>query len=465
MKDIESKEVEILSEELLESETKDSTEEKQNKKKKAKSKKEKKVKVKKVKEKKQKENKNDNKVLKKIGIVLLIVGLMCIAIGVSIFFITEHSSNKPTKEPPKVEEPKKEKEEPKEEKTSFSFIAVGDALIHDGIYYDANTWQTGQDGYYIYDFTSMFTDLAEVIKPYDLKFYNQETIIGGKNLGLSGYPCFNSPNEAAEDLMEIGFNVVNLASNHTMDKGTAGAIYSANYWHNQKDVLAVGSYTSKEHRDTIEVRKENGITYAMLSYTYGTNGIPVPAGYEYLVNVWPTGNGYEAYKAQVKKDIESVRDRVDVLMVSMHWGIEYQTGYYNDYQRDAAEYLASLGVDVIIGTHPHVVQPIEYIGDTLVVYSLGNMISAQVGLDKLVGGVVAFDVEKTTLDGKVTDVSIKDVKADLIYTYYNNFQNFKVIPFHKLNDNLLYGYRSIYDRYKGYLNPSGDSRIQVGFLG
>ena len=458
MKDIESKEVEILSEELLESEIKDSTEEKQNKKKKAKSKKEKKAK-------KVKENKNDNKVLKQIGIVLLILGLICIAIGTSIFFITERSSNKPTKESPKVEEPKKEKEEPKEEKTSFSFIAVGDALIHDGIYYDANTWQTGSDGYYIYDFTSMFTDLAEVIKPYDLKFYNQETIIGGKNLGLSGYPCFNSPNEVAEDLMEIGFNVVNLASNHTMDKGTAGAIYSANYWHKQKDVLAVGSYTSKEHRDTIEVRKENGITYAMLSYTYGTNGIPVPAGYEYLVNVWPTGNGYEAYKAQVKKDIESVRDRVDVLMVSMHWGIEYQTGYYNAYQRDAAEYLASLGVDVIIGTHPHVVQPIEYIGDTLVVYSLGNMISAQVGLDKLVGGVVAFDVEKTTLDGKVTDVSIKDVKADLIYTYYNNFQNFKVIPFHKLNDNLLYGYRSIYDRYKGYLNPSGDSRIQVGFLG
>ena len=462
MKDIESKEVEILSEELLESEIKDSTKEEKQKKNKTKSKKEKKVKVKKVKEKKQKEN--DGNVLKKIGIILLILGLMCVAIGTSIFFITERSSNKPTKEPPKVEEPKKEAK-PKEEKTSFSFIAVGDALIHDGIYYDANTWQTGQDGYYIYDFTSMFTDLAEVIKPYDLKFYNQETIIGGKNLGLSGYPCFNSPNEVAEDLMEIGFNVVNLASNHTMDKGTAGAIYSANYWHNQKDVLAVGSYTSKEHRDTIEVRKENGITYAMLSYTYGTNGIPVPAGYEYLVNVWPTGNGYEAYKAQVKKDIESVRDRVDVLMVSMHWGTEYQTGYYNDYQRDAAEYLASLGVDVIIGTHPHVVQPIEYIGDTLVVYSLGNMISAQVGLDKLVGGVVAFDVEKTTLDGKVTDVSIKDVKADLIYTYYNNFQNFKVIPFYKLNDNLLYGYRSIYDRYKGYLNPSGDSRIQVGFLG
>ena len=151
MKDIESKEVEILSEELLESEIKDSTKEEKQKKNKTKSKKEKKVKVKKVKEKKQKEN--DGNVLKKIGIILLILGLMCVAIGTSIFFITEHSSNKPTKEPPKVEEPKKEAE-PKEEKTSFSFIAVGDALIHDGIYYDANTWQTDQDGYYIYDFTN-----------------------------------------------------------------------------------------------------------------------------------------------------------------------------------------------------------------------------------------------------------------------------------------------------------------------
>jgi poly-gamma-glutamate synthesis protein (capsule biosynthesis protein) len=126
--------------------------------------------------------------------------------------------------------------------------------------------------------------------------------------------------------------------------------------------------------------------------------------------------------------------------------------------------LSSLGVDVIIGTHPHVVQPVEYVGDTLVIYSLGNMISAQDVLMKRVGGVAAFTVNKKTVDGKTESVTIDKVKTDLVYTYYNNFQNFKVIPFTKLTDSLLYDYRNIYETYKAYLNPKNDSRIQVGFI-
>ncbi len=422
--------------------------------------KEKKKKPKKVRTKKVKTKKEKKKLTKKQWILIIgIVSLMVLAIGVSIYFVTR--DNKSKEEPVVEEDP-----EPVVENTSFSLIALGDALIHRGLYIDANTYQTGSDGYAIYDFTSMFTNVAEIIEPYDLKFYNQETTIGGKNLGLSGYPCFNSPDEIGDDLTAIGFNIVNLASNHTMDVGVVGATYSANYWHSKKDVLAVGSYTSQEQRNNIEIREENGIKYAVLSYTYGTNGIAVPEGYEYLVNVWPVESDtkYEAYKQQVKTDVESVRDEVDVLMVSMHWGTEYQLGTYNSYQTDAAEYLSSLGVDVIIGTHPHVVQPVEYIGDTLVIYSLGNMISAQDSLAKRIGGVAAFTVNKTTVDGETTSVTIDDVKADLVYTYYNNYQNFKVIPFTKLNDSLLYNYRNIYETYKAYLNPKNDARIQVSFI-
>lgn len=393
-------------------------------------------------------------------LIIGIVSLMILAIAVSIYFVTRDHGSK--EEDPIVDEDP----EPVVENTSFSLIAFGDALIHNGVYIDANTYKTGSDGYEIYDFSSMFTDLADIIKPYDLKFYNQETVIGGKNLGLSSYPNFNSPDEIGDDLTAIGFNIVNLASNHTMDKGTVGATYSANYWHSKKDVLAVGSYTSKEQRDNIEIREENGIKYAVLSYTYGTNGITVPDGYEYLVNVWPvtSDEAFENYKQQVKTDVESVRDKVDVLMVSMHWGTEYQLGTYNSYQTAAADYLSSLGVDVIIGTHPHVVQPVEYVGDTLVIYSLGNMISAQDTLMKRIGGVAAFTVNKKTVDGKTESVTIDKVKADLVYTYYNNFQNFKVIPFTKLTDSLLYDYRNIYETYKAYLNPKNDQRIQVGFI-
>lgn len=357
-------------------------------------------------------------------------------------------------EKPVPVEPEKPKE-PVVETTSLSVITAGDALIHNGVYIDANTYKVGSDGYYIYDFTKMFTDIKPIIEPYDLKFYNQETIIGGKKLGLSNYPLFNSPDEIGLDLVKTGFNMVNLASNHTLDKFENGATYSANMWKNQEGVYAVGNYSSKEERDEIRIEEKNGITYTLLGYTYGTNGIPVPQGKDYLVNLYSD--------AKAKEDIEKVRDQVDIVMVSMHWGTEYVHVPTTEQRRQAA-YLASLGVDVIIGHHPHVIQPIEFVDDTLVIYSLGNFISAQDGTAKRVGMMAAFTINKTTTDGVTTDLSISDVKGDLVWTYYQNYTKFKVIPFNKLNDNLLYGYKSIYDQYKAIINKTNDERIQTGFF-
>lgn len=420
-------------------------------------------KEKKKKKKEKKVRKAKNKTKKKISkkfIIFLMILLVIIA-STSLILVFALKDKEIEVIAPVTTEP-----EDAVEKYSFSFIGVGDALLHPGVYYDAATNQRGSDGYTVYDFHHMFNYIGDVIKDYDLKFYNQETIIGGKNLGLSGYPCFNSPDEIGSNLVDIGFNIVNLASNHTLDKGVRGATYSANFWHSKPNVLAVGSYRSMEERNNIVIKEVNGISYAVLSYTYGTNGIPVPSGYEYLVNLWSTEDGsakYEAYKEQVRKDVASVRDKVDVLLVSMHWGSEYQLGSYNNYQNDAAHFLAGLGVNAIIGTHSHVVQPVEYIGDTLVIYSLGNFISGQGDLMKKIGGIVGFTVNKTVKGGEVK-IDITDVKADLHYTYHQNYNNFKIIPFSKLNDSLLYNYRSIYEQYKRYLNPKGDSRIQVGFI-
>ncbi|MBR6113373.1 MAG: CapA family protein [Bacilli bacterium] len=410
---------------------------------------------------------------RKIFIVVFILLLMAVLISLSIYFFINRDKNEKEVTPVTVEEKKKE---PVEKTTSFSFIGLGDALLHPAVYQDANTGKVGSDGYYIYDFHNMFSYVSDFIKPYDLKFYNQETIIGGKSRGLSGYPCFNSPDEIGLNLVDIGFNIVNLASNHTMDKGINAISYSTDFWQKQKGVLSVGSYKSKAQRDSIEIREVNGITYAVLSYTYGTNGIPVPSGYDYMVNVWPddSRSAFEAYKPTVKRDVESVRDKVDVLMVSMHWGTEYQLGATNWYQQEAAKYLSSLGVDVIIGTHPHVVQPVEFVGDTLVIYSLGNMVSSQaINYDyssykkyyRLVGGVAAFTVNKKTVDGETKEISISDVKADVVYNYYSSSRtNFKIYPFTKLNNNILYNYKDVYEYYKKQLNPKGDSRIKVGFL-
>lgn len=409
-------------------------------------------------------NKKVNK--KKIVVVILWIFLI-MGLGIYIFLNPRNE-----KEVEKKQEHKKPKE-PVVENYKVSWIGAGDALIHDGVYIDARTGKVDANGYAAYDFNPMFEYVKQIIEPYDLKFYNQETVIGGKSLGMSGYPNFNSPDEIGLNLTrDIGFNMVNLASNHTMDKGQAGAIYSANFWKNQPGVYTMGSYASQEDHDNIKIETINGISYAVLSYTYGTNGMPVPYDKQYLVNVWPTDldlnnvatdTKYQAYKEQVEKEVKSVRDKVDVLMVSMHWGVEY-VHTPTEYQKDSAKFLSDLGVDVIIGTHPHVVQPVEYVGDTLVIYSLGNMISAQNGTQKLVGMMAAFDIEKQVIDGKTEKVEIKNPRADLIWTYYMGYKNFSVIPFNQLTNTTLYGYNQIYEQYKAYVNPKNDERIQVGFF-
>ena len=206
----------------------------------------------------------------------------------------------------------------------------------------------------------------------------------------------------------------------------------------------------------------------MLNYTYGTNGIRLSSGKEYLVNVWPVnGNNpsndskYQSYKEQVRKDIEAVRDSVDVLMVAMHWGVEYQTSP-NSYQKDMASYLASLGVDIIIGTHPHVVQPIEWIDDTLVIYSLGNFISAHevVNVGNRVGLMSSVNITKV-IDEDVISVKVDNLENELLYTYYtNNYKDIKVIPFSLMNSNYLSNYMDVYNKYKGIVQ-SIDSSIYV----
>lgn len=387
--------------------------------------------------------------------LIIIIGLLALIAGVFTgYFFTDILPK--LNNNVKTEEKKKEevKKEPVVKTYKASLFAVGDALIHNGVYIDANTYKKDSNGYYIYDFHKMFTDIADIVKDYDLAFYNQETIIGGKNLGLSNYPCFNSPDEIGENLVDIGFNMVNLSTNHSKDKGITGLKYSSKFWEDQEDVYAVGSYTSKEKKEEARYKTINGINYALLGYSTVTNGFTISDSESYYWDLYD--------KEKVKNDIEKIKDKVDVIIVSMHWGTEY-THVPTAEEREIASYLSSLGVDIIIGHHPHVIQPIEYVGDTLVIYSLGNFISAQDGTMKRVGMMASLDINKTVTDGKTTSVTIDNVKGDLIWTYHQNYKNFKVIPFNKLDNTKLNGYQSIYDQYKKIINKTNDSRIQTGF--
>lgn len=328
---------------------------------------------------------------------------------------------------------KEEEKKPKEYEAKM--IMVGDALIHSSVYMDAEK----NDG--SYDFKPMLKYIKPIVSKYDLKYYNQETILGGKELGYSTYPQFNSPKEVGDAFLDAGFNLVSLANNHTMDKGEVGVLNSVNYWKNKKNVVYSGQWSSWDERNEVHVYKVNGISYAFFSYTTWTNGLETPSGKEYLNNI------YSDVKAA--NDIAKVRDLVDVVIVAMHWGTEYSLGVSSS-QEYIANYLTGLGVDLIIGSHPHVVEPVEYInnGKTFVIYSLGNFISAQVGIDRLTGLMMEVTIRKVVdVDGKIT-VSIESPKAELIYTYANNFTKFRVYPYSKLNNTLLPNYMGYYEHYK-----------------
>lgn len=371
------------------------------------------------------------KYLKRILVLLLIIISFLIGYYVFNIYIDNNKFDKNIDNKLNEDNTLEEKL-PKEER--FSLIMVGDTLIHNAIYGDA--YKNG-----VYDFNYIFTEVKDTISSYDLAFYNQESILGGSEIGLSTYPRFNSPYEVGDALLNIGFNIVSLANNHTLDRGEQAIINSRNYW-NQKDVLVSGSNTSFEEQDEIIVKEKNGITYTMLSYTDLTNGLKAPKGKEYLVNLYN--------KERLKNDIEKVRNKVDLLMVSIHYGEEYvHEPTYKELE--IVDYLKSLGVDIIIGHHPHVVQRMEFDNNQLTIYSLGNFLSAQRGIERLTGLMAGIDVVKK-YDGDSYEIILEKPTAELVYTYSKYASNggrydFKLYPYKKLNNDILNNYEMYYNKY------------------
>ena len=391
---------------------------------------------------------------KKVKILKIFLITILVLVGISslvviIFPFEDKKLDKSSKkdEDPVVEEEEDIVEVDPIENYSLSLIMGGDALIHSAVYGDAKVGNK-------YDFRGMLSNIKPIISQYDLAYYNQETILGGTEIGLSHYPRFNSPYEVGDAFIDAGFNVVSLANNHTLDRGSKAIINSRNYWNN-KDVMVNGSAGSLEERNNIDIREKNGITYALLSYTTTTNGLTRTN--DYYVN-W-----YD--KETVKKDILAVRDKVDFLMVAMHWGTEYNTGVTAK-QKEIATYLASLDVDLVIGTHPHVIEPAQYIGDTFVIYSLGNIISAQKTDEQLSGLLMSVTINKvvdTSTD--TTTVTVDDPTAQFIYTYSKRASNggrydFKLYPYSMLNKNLFPNYLTMYNKLKTRMT-SLDPNIKV----
>ena len=249
---------------------------------------------------------------------------------------------------------------------------VGDIMCHNTQYQDAYDKATDS-----YDFSHVFSNIASNLRDADITIGNLETTFAGPEKGYSGYPTFNTPDALATNLKELGFDVLSTANNHSLDKGYNGLVRTIETLDNV-GISHMGTYASEGAQSEILIKEVNGIKIAFLAYTYGTNGIPVPSGKEYCINLID--------KDAIKQDLEKAKSLgVDLISVNMHWGNEYRLKSTSE-QEDLADFLFQNGVDLILGSHPHVLEPMERREITLedgskkdgfLIYSLGNFVSGQ----------------------------------------------------------------------------------------
>ena len=292
------------------------------------------------------------------------------------------------------------------EETTFHLTAIGDVMCHNTQYIDAYNAITKE-----YDFSYVFDDIEYYIKNSHITVANLETTFAGEDVGYSNYPKFNTPDALAYNLKKLGVDVLSTAGNHSLDYGFDGLSRTIDVLNNA-DIAHAGTYKTQEERDTIIFKYVKGIKIAFLNYAYGTNGITIPSDKPYCINLID--------KELIKKDIETAKSQeADMIVASVHWGTEYST-VPNDTQDELADFLFQNGVNIILGTHPHVLQKMEKRTVTLedgstqdgfIIYSLGNFISDQ-NADNTRTSII-LDLQIT----KHPDKSITIDKVDYIPIY------------------------------------------------
>lgn len=352
---------------------------------------------------------------KMLAFVAVIIALDLIALSVMFFKGEKVPANADVNE--KTSSAETVPDETRQELFSrVSFVAVGDNLIHDVIYEQAAARSSSG-----YDFTDAYERVAELIEKPDVAILNQETIISTEH-NVSSYPMFNSPVEVGEEMLKIGFDVFNIATNHSIDCGEKGLISTINFWKSKK-AITTGAYLNSEDYANIPMNEVNGVKIAYLGLTESTNGLSLPDDTEVILVL-------ASEESRIQQRIMQAKEKADVVIVNAHWGNEY-THEPTENQRQLAKKMASWGADIIIGTHPHVIQPVEYIDNTdgrrtLVAYSLGNFISAQNRGPRMLGGMLNFEIVKNNTTG---GIAIENVKFSGTVTHYGyGYSNIRVYP-------------------------------------
>ena len=313
-----------------------------------------------------------------------------------------------------------------DEDINFSMAITGDIMCHNTMYQDAYDSSTKS-----YDFSYYFDDIKQHIQTADIAIGNLETTFAGSKVGYSGYPTFNTPEILAKNLKKTGFDVVSTANNHCIDKGYKGIESTIKYL-DEADLSHTGTFTSKENQEKILIKNVKNVNIAFLSFTYGTNGIPVPKDKSYAVNLID--------KDLIKKQLKLAKEEnPDLICVCMHWGIEYQTTP-NSTQEDLADFLFDNGVDIIIGNHPHVPQKMEKkkikledgsTKDGFIIYSLGNFMANQNYKYTQDSAILKLEITKHANDGKI---SIDKATYTPTYFYKNpskSRKKFKIIDINR----------------------------------
>ena len=319
--------------------------------------------------------------------------------------------------------------------TTFTLTAIGDIMCHNTQYLDAYNDETGE-----YDFSYVFDDISLYTKTADICVGNLETTFAGEDVGYSSYPTFNTPDSLAYELKDIGVDVLSTAGNHALDKGFNGLSRTIDVL-NDADISHLGTYKSKEEQDKTLIKYVKGIKIAFVNFAYGTNGIPIPSDKPYCVNLIDEN----LMKEQIDRAKE---EEPDIIIACMHWGTEYKTTP-NSTQEQLADFLFKNGVDIILGTHPHVLEPMEKRTVTLddgstkdgfVIYSLGNFIADQNAEYTRDSIILNIDITKHT-DGKIT---IDNYEYVPIYMYKDTSKKKQKMKLLDINKN-IYNYENYLD--------------------
>lgn len=348
--------------------------------------------------------------------------------------------------------------------TVLHFSATGDNLIHNGIYNQAlrRAQEQGKEGY---DFSFCYDQVRDFYAAQDINWLNQETLVNDE-LEPSTYPCFSTPGDLGRAAYDLGFRVFSLSNNHTYDKGAKGIAATRRFWAAMpEDVLTCGLYAGEADYENIPIQEKAGVRIAYLSYTEHTNGIRTPQNAE--ANVI-----YTSEAEVMQRQIGLARQRADLVVVGVHWGVE-GSHTVTDAQRALAQKLADWGVDVIIGTHPHVVQDAQWLTAedgraAFVAYSLGNFLSAQSTADTMIGAVLCFDIQKTVQPDGSSKTEIADPYFRPTVNHYGgNYSQIRVYWLEDYTDDLArsHGVRENFPNFnKSYIESVLKNSIDHTFL-